>query len=264
MLTTKGSGKEVTKTTRDNKRQKVVRAYTIGLDNNKGYARKLPLCNKCKLHHIGPRIVKCNNCKGVGHMTRVSRTPVSATTRRPIVSKQKHAVTCFRCGAQRHYKRCHVFLSYITEKKTEKKLEEQRLEDVPIVRDFPEVFLEDLLGLPPTRQVEFQIDLVPGVAPVARSPNKLAPLEMQELFNQLQELSDKGFIRPSFSPWGAPVSLVKNKDGSFRMCINYREFSKLTVKNRYPLPRIDDLFDELQGSSIYLKIDMRLGYHQLS
>ncbi|GJU79633.1 putative reverse transcriptase domain-containing protein [Tanacetum coccineum] len=114
--------------------------------------------------------------------------------------------------------------------------EKKRLEDVPIVKDFPDVFPEDLPGLPPTRQVEFQIDL---------------------------ELSDKGFIRPSSSPWGAPVLFVKKKDGSFRMCIDYRELNKLTVKNRYPLPRIDDLFDQLQGSSIYSKIDLRSGYHQL-
>ncbi|GJY45488.1 putative reverse transcriptase domain-containing protein [Tanacetum coccineum] len=129
--------------------------------------------------------------------------------------------------------------------------------------NFPEVFLEDLPGLPPTRQVEFQINLVPGAAPVARAPYRLAPSEMKELADQLQELSDKGFIRPSSSPWGAPVLFVKKKDGSFRMCIDYQKLNKLTVKNRYPLPRIDDLFDQLQGSSVYSKIDLRSGYHQL-
>ncbi|GJT51236.1 retrotransposon protein, putative, ty3-gypsy subclass [Tanacetum coccineum] len=117
--------------------------------------------------------------------------------------------------------------------------------------------------LPHTRQVEFHIDLVPGAAPVARAPYRLAPSEMKELADQLQELSDKGFIRPSSSPWGAPVLFVKKKDGSLRMCIDYRELNKLTVKNRYPLPRIDDLFDQLQGSSVYSKIDLRSGYHQL-
>ncbi|GJW66723.1 putative reverse transcriptase domain-containing protein [Tanacetum coccineum] len=141
--------------------------------------------------------------------------------------------------------------------------ERKQIEDVPIVRDFPEVFPEDLPGLPPARPVEFQIDLIPGAAPVARAPYRLAPSEMKELSEQLQELSDKGFIRPSSSPWGAPVLFVKKKDGSFRMCIDYRELNKLTVKNRYPLPRIDDLFDQLQGSSIYSKIDLRSGYHQL-
>ncbi|GJY65829.1 putative reverse transcriptase domain-containing protein [Tanacetum coccineum] len=146
---------------------------------------------------------------------------------------------------------------------TEDKSGEKRLEDVPIVRDFPEVFHEDFLGLLPTRQVEFQIDLMSGVAPVAREPYRLAPSEMKELSEQLQELSDKEFIRPSSSTWGAPVLFVKKKDGSFRMCINYRELNKLTVKNHYPLPRIDDLFDQLQGSSVYSKIDLRSGYHQL-
>ncbi|GKC70437.1 hypothetical protein Tco_1116320 [Tanacetum coccineum] len=145
----------------------------------------------------------------------------------------------------------YVFLAQISAKKEEDKSERKPIEDVPIVRDFPEVFPEDLPGLPPARPVEFQIDLVPGAAPVARAPYRLAPSEMKELSEQLQELSDKGFIRPSSSPWGAPVLFVKKKDGSFRMCIDYRELNKLTVKNRYPLPRIDDLFDQLQGSSIY-------------
>ncbi|GJY61843.1 putative reverse transcriptase domain-containing protein [Tanacetum coccineum] len=145
----------------------------------------------------------------------------------------------------------------------EKKSDEKRLEDIPVVREFPKVFPEDLHGLPPVRQVEFQIDLIPGTTPVAREPYRLALLEMQELSNQLQELSDRGFIRPSASPWGAPVLFVKKIDGSFRMCIDYRELNKLTIKNRYPLPRIDDLFDQLQGSSVYSKIDLRSDYHQL-
>ncbi|GJS81583.1 putative reverse transcriptase domain-containing protein [Tanacetum coccineum] len=155
------------------------------------------------------------------------------------------------------------FLAQITKKETEDKSEEKRLEDVPTVRDFSEVFPEDLHGLPPSRQVEFQIDLVPGAAPVARAPYRLAPTELQELSTQLQELSDKGFIRSSSSPWGAPVLFVKKKDGSFQMCIDYRELNKLTVKNRYPLPRIDDLFDQFQRSKVYSKIDLRSGYHQL-
>ncbi|GJU70554.1 putative reverse transcriptase domain-containing protein [Tanacetum coccineum] len=130
-------------------------------------------------------------------------------------------------------------------------------------QDFPEVFPKDLPGLPPPRHVEFQIDLVLGAAPVARASHRLAPSDMQELSAQLQELPDRGFIRPSSSPWGAPILFIKKKDGSFRMCINYRELNKLTMKNRHPLPRIDDLFDQLQGSIIYSKIDLRSGYHQL-
>ncbi|GJV61045.1 reverse transcriptase domain-containing protein [Tanacetum coccineum] len=152
-----------------------------------------------------------------------------------------------------------LFLAQVTEQEPK----EKRLEDVPVIRDFPEVFPKDLPGLPPPRQVEFRIDLILGAAPVARAPYRLAPSEMKELSKQLQELLEKGFIRPSSSPWGAPVLFVKKKDGSFRICIDYRELNKLTIKNRYPLPRIDDLFDQLQGSSVYSKIDLRSGYHQL-
>ncbi|GJR09872.1 putative reverse transcriptase domain-containing protein [Tanacetum coccineum] len=173
-------------------------------------------------------------------------------------------LTVISCSKAQEYmaKGCQVFLAQISAKKEEAESEEKQIKDVPIVRDFPEVFPR-MPGLPPARPVEFQIDLIPGAAPVARAPYRLAPSEMKELSEQLQELSDKGFIRPSSSPWGAPVLFVKKKDGSFRMCIDYRELNKLTVKNRYPLPRIDDLFDQLQGSSIYSKIDLRSGYHQL-
>ncbi|GJU14674.1 putative reverse transcriptase domain-containing protein [Tanacetum coccineum] len=152
--------------------------------------------------------------------------------------------------------------THIKEKKSEEKSKEKRLEDVPVVRDFSEVFPEDLHGLPPTRQVEIQIDLVLRAAPVARAPYRLAPSGMQERSSQLQELTEKGFIKPSSSPRGALVLFVKKKDGSFRMCIDYYELNKLTVKNWYPLPRIDDLFDQLQGSCVYSKIDLRSGYHQ--
>ncbi|GJY79511.1 putative reverse transcriptase domain-containing protein, partial [Tanacetum coccineum] len=116
---------------------------------------------------------------------------------------------------------------------------------VVVVRDIPEVFLDDLSGLPPIQEIEFQIELIPGATPVAKSPYRLAPSELEELSRQLKELQDKGVIRPSSSPWGAPVLCVKKKDGSFKMCIDYRELNKLTIKNRYPLLRIDDLFDQL-------------------
>ncbi|GJY24821.1 putative reverse transcriptase domain-containing protein [Tanacetum coccineum] len=171
---------------------------------------------------------------------------------------QLNLISCIK--TERYISRgCQVFMIQVMEKKSD----EKKLEDIPVVKEFPDVFPEDLPGLPPVRQVEFQIDLIPGAAPVARTPYRLAPSEMQELSNQLQELTDRGFIRPSTSPWGAPVLFVKKKDGSFRMCIDYQELNKLTIKNRYPLPRIDDLFDQLQGSSIYSKIDLRSGYHQL-
>ncbi|GJT35360.1 putative reverse transcriptase domain-containing protein [Tanacetum coccineum] len=178
---------------------------------------------------------------------------------------EKSKLSIISCTKTQKYveKGCQIFLAQVTKKEAKDKSEEKRLEDVPTVRDFPEVFPEDLPGLPLTRQVEFQIDLVPGAAPVARAPYRLAPSKLQELSTQLQEISDKGFIRPSSPPWGAPVFFVKKKDVSFRMCIDYRKLNKLTVKNRYPLPRIDDLFDQLQGSSVYSKIDLRYGYHQL-
>ncbi|KAJ9547519.1 hypothetical protein OSB04_020062 [Centaurea solstitialis] len=156
-------------------------------------------------------------------------------------------------------KDCVAFMAHVIDKKTE----EKSIQDIPVVREFPEVFPEELPGLPPPRQVEFHIDLVPGAGPIAKSPYRLAPSEMQELSNQLQELLDKGFIRPSSSPWGAPVLFVKKKDGSFRMCIDYRELNKITIKNRYPLPRINDLFDQLQGATYFSKIDLRSGYHQM-
>ncbi|GJZ36325.1 putative reverse transcriptase domain-containing protein [Tanacetum coccineum] len=179
------------------------------------------------------------------------------------LAKYQAIIVCAEKIIQYMLKGCPLFLAHVTINEVEDKSKKKRFEDVPIVRDFPEVFPKDLSGLPPTRQVEFQIDLVPGDAPVARAPYQLAPSEMKELSEQLKELSDKGFIRPSFSPWGAPVLFVKKKYGSFRMCIDYRELNKLMVKNRYPLPRIDDLFDQLQGSSVYSKIDLRSGYHQL-
>ncbi|KAI3762990.1 hypothetical protein L1987_53435 [Smallanthus sonchifolius] len=152
-----------------------------------------------------------------------------------------------------------VILALVAEQSSE----EKKIDDIPIVRNYPEVFPEDLPSQPPYRQVEFQIDLAPGAAPIARAPYRLAPSELQELATQLQDLLDKGFIRPSSSPWGAPVLFVKKKDGTFRMCIDYRELNKVTIKNRYPLPRIDDLFDQLQGSRFYSKIDLRSDYHQL-
>ncbi|KAI3723628.1 hypothetical protein L2E82_35379 [Cichorium intybus] len=135
--------------------------------------------------------------------------------------------------------------------------------NVNVVNEFPDVFPDELPGLPPDRLVEFTIELISGAAPVARAPYRLAPSEMVELRKQLEELLDRGFIRLSTSPWGAPILFVKKKDGSMRMCIDYRELNKITVKNKYQLPRIDDLFDQLQGASYFSKIDLRSGYHQL-
>nr|GEX87936.1 putative reverse transcriptase domain-containing protein [Tanacetum cinerariifolium] len=168
---------------------------------------------------------------------------------------EKSKLSIISCNKTQRYIKigCLIFLAQVTKKETKDKSKGKQLEDVPTVRDFLEVFPEDLPGLPPMRQVEFQIDLVPGAAPVARASYRLAPSELQELSTKL----------PISSPWGAPVLLVKKKDGSFWMCIDYRKLNKLTVKNRYLLSRIDDLFDQLQGSRVYSKIELRSGYHQL-
>nr|GEZ45168.1 putative reverse transcriptase domain-containing protein [Tanacetum cinerariifolium] len=185
--------------------------------------------------------------------------PSSSPWGAPVLFVKKKDGSLRMCIDYRELNKLTVFIAQVMENKSD----EKRLENIPVVREFPDVFPEKLPSLPPVRQVEFQIDLIPKAAHVARAPYQLAPSEMQELSNQLQELADRGFIRLSTSPWGAPVLFVNKKDKSFRMCIDYRELNKLTVKNRYPLPRINDLFDQLQGSSVYSKIDLRSGYHQL-
>ncbi|KAE8657890.1 Detected protein of unknown function [Hibiscus syriacus] len=154
---------------------------------------------------------------------------------------------------------CQGFLANLMDSRAR----EKRLEEIPIVREFPDVFLAELPGLPPDREVEFQIEVMPGTAPIAMAPYRMAPKELQELKNQLRDLLEKGFIRPSVSPWGAPVLFVKKNDGSMRLCIDYRQLNKVTIKNKYPLPHIDDLFDQLKGASVFSKIDLRSGYHQL-
>ena len=138
-----------------------------------------------------------------------------------------------------------------------------KLEQVPVVCEYPDVFPNELPGIPPDREVEFGIDLLLGTQPISIPPYRMAPAELNELKEQLKDLLDKGFIHPSCSPWGAPVLFVKKKDGSLRLCVDYRQLNKVTVKNKYPLPRIDDLFDQLQGSQCFSKIDLRAGYHQL-
>ncbi|GKE40771.1 putative reverse transcriptase domain-containing protein, partial [Tanacetum coccineum] len=174
----------------------------------------------------------------LGHPFNIDMMPIDLGSFDVIIGmdwlEKNHAVIVYDENIAQKYmeKGCQLFLAHVTMKENKDKSKEKRLEDMPTVRDFPEVFPEDLLGLPLIRQVEFQIDLVPGAAPVARAPYRLSPSKIEELSTQLQELSNKGFIRPSSSPWGAPVL-------------------------------IDDLFDQLQGSSVYSKIDLRSGYHQL-
>ncbi|GJQ93295.1 putative reverse transcriptase domain-containing protein [Tanacetum coccineum] len=141
-------------------------------------------------------------------------------------------------------------------------LESPNIENLSVVREFADVFPDELPGLPPAREIEFGIELIPGAEPISKAPYRMAPVELKELKEQLQEMLENDVI-DRVSPWGAPVLFVKKKDGSMRLCIDYRELNRITIRNRYPLPRIDDLFDQLQGAKYFSKIDLRSGYHQL-
>jgi hypothetical protein len=140
---------------------------------------------------------------------------------------------------------------------------ESPVEKIPVVCDYPDVFPDELLGMPPDQDIEFAIELQPGTAPISKRPYRMPPAELVELKKQLQELLDKGFIRPSTSPWGCPTLFVKKKDESLRLCVDYRPLNAVTIKNKYPLPRIDVLFDQLVGAKVFSKIDLRSGYHQI-
>ena len=129
-----------------------------------------------------------------------------------------------------------------------------------MLEEFSGVFVIEILGIPPKREIDFRIDLMPGTKPISKTPYRMIAQELVELKVQLEELLEKGLIRPSVSPWGAPVIFVKKKDG---LCIDYRQLNKVTIKNRYPFPRIDDLFDQVKGAKIFSKIDLKSGYHQL-
>jgi hypothetical protein len=135
--------------------------------------------------------------------------------------------------------------------------------NICVVSDFPDVFPEELPGMPSDMEVEFVIDLLPGTAPISKWPYSMSIDELKELKKQLTELQEAGYICPSSSPWGAPVLFVQKKDGSQRMCVDYRSLNDVTVKNKYPLPRIEDLFDQMRGARVFSKIDLRSGYHQM-
>jgi hypothetical protein len=129
-------------------------------------------------------------------------------------------------------------------------------DNIRVVRDFPDVFPKELPGMLPDREVEFVIDLLPRTAPIFKRPYRMSVEELKELKKQLMELQEAGYIRPSSSPWGAPVLFVQKKDGSQRMCVDYRSLNDVTVKNKYPLPRIEDLFDQMRGARVFSKIDL--------
>jgi hypothetical protein len=137
------------------------------------------------------------------------------------------------------------------------------LEVIKVVSEFLDVFPKDLPGMPPEQKVEFAIGLIPGTAPISKWAYRVSGPELVELKKQIDELSEKGYVRPSTSPWAAPVLFMEKEDGTKRMCIDYRALNEVTIKNKYPLPRIEDLFDQLRGASVFSKIDLRLGYHQL-
>jgi hypothetical protein len=139
----------------------------------------------------------------------------------------------------------------------------ESLEDIKVVCDYPDVFPDELPGMPPDREVEFVIDLLPGTAPISKRPYRMSSDQLLELKKHIKELLENGFIRPSSSPWGAPVIFVEKKDGTQRMCVDYRSLNDVTIKNKYPLPRIDDLFDQMRGAKVFSKIDLRSGYHQM-
>ena len=130
-----------------------------------------------------------------------------------------------------------------------------------MVRDFPEVFPEELPGMPPDRDIEFLIELLPGTRSISKRPYLMPAKDLEEIKKEIKELLDKGYIRPSSSPWGSPVLLVEKKDGSLRMVVDYHGLNVVTIKNKYPLPMITDLFDQLQGAKVFSKIDLRSGYH---
>jgi hypothetical protein len=138
-----------------------------------------------------------------------------------------------------------------------------KLKDIPIVCEYPDIFPDDLPGMPPDRDIEFVIELQPGIAPISKRPYRMPPNELAELKIQLQDLFDKGYICPNASPWGCPALFVKKKDNSLRLCVDYRPLNAVTIKNKYPLPRIDILFDQLAGARVFSKIDLRSGYHQI-
>ncbi|WMV19547.1 hypothetical protein MTR67_012932 [Solanum verrucosum] len=154
---------------------------------------------------------------------------------------------------------CLAYLAHIRDVE----VESPSIESIPVVSKFREEFPIDLPGMPLDRDIDFCIDLEPGTRPISIHPYHMTPTELRELKAQIQEFLDKGFIRPSASPWGAPALFVKKKNGSMRMCIDYRQLNRVTIRNKYPLPRINDLFDQLQGASVFSKIDLRSGYHQL-
>nr|GFA15705.1 reverse transcriptase [Tanacetum cinerariifolium] len=227
--------------------------------SSEGYS--YPVCTTCGRRH--PRECRraagtCFKCGQAGHLQKdCKKNPTASTSgqadKKPGASGRVFAIT------EDHATKTSGFLATIHDTTSDVPC----IHDQPIVSVFPDVFSDELPGIPSVREVEFHIELIPGAEPISKAPYSVAPIELKELKDQLQELLERGFIRLSVSSWGAPVLFVKKKDGSMRLCIDYRELNKITIRNCYPLPRIDDLFDQLQGAMHFSKIDLRSGYHQL-
>nr|KYP67681.1 Transposon Ty3-I Gag-Pol polyprotein [Cajanus cajan] len=219
-----------------------------------------------------------------------SSSKVNNQGHRAVEFQAQRVITCFKCQAKGHKaSECpqnrkkqlmkKMSKDYLTANQVKVSLQEDAqvymllaslnfesnvlVNELPVVCDFSDVFSDDMSSLPPRREVEFSIDLVPGTRPIFIAPYRMLPVELVELKKQIEDLLEKGFVRPSVSPWGAPVLLVKKKDGSMRLCVDYRQLNKVTIKNKYPLPRIDDLMDQLVGACVFSKIDLRSGYHQI-
>jgi hypothetical protein len=155
---------------------------------------------------------------------------------------------------------CPLYAIQVLESVEDEKL---NLEDHPILREYRDAFPEEVSGLPSRRDIDFSIELALGEVPVSRTPYRMSTSQLVELELQLKEMMEKGYIHPSVSPWGAPFLFVKKKYGTLQLCIDYRQLNKTTIKKKYPLPRIDDLFNQLGGASIFSKIELRFGYHQV-
>nr|GEW42215.1 putative reverse transcriptase domain-containing protein [Tanacetum cinerariifolium] len=270
------------------KRQNVARVYNIGTGEKKPYSGNLPkssgnanVTNAQRNNRVNPKGNGCFECGATGHFKRDCPKLKNKDGEKMNASGWVYVIGNAekRGNAEKGPRfKCHhgslidivptpLGNSYDVELTDGKIVRVDTIMRGCTLNFLNHSFNIELMPVELARLVEFQINLIPGAAPVARAPYRLAPSEMKELSKKLQELSEKGFIKPSSSPWGAPVLFVTKQDGSFRMCIDYRELNKLTVKltvkNRYPLPWIDDLFDQLQRSSVYSKIDLRSGYHQL-
>ncbi|GJS04598.1 putative reverse transcriptase domain-containing protein [Tanacetum coccineum] len=258
----------------DNKRIRpknafVTTANPVGRENTSAW----PKCTTCNSYNApGGPCRTCFNCNCLGHLAKDCRgVPRNVN---PINARNPTVRACYEFGSTDHVKSSCPrlnraqgpggnYLNQVVANNGEIEGHVFDIDLIPFGHGSFDAIIDDLSGLLPVREIKFQIELILGATPVAKSPYHLAPSELKELSGQLKELQDKDFIRLSSSPWGAPILFVKKNDGSFRMCIDYRELNKLTVKNCYPLPRIDDLFDQLQGLQVFSKINLRSGYHRL-